>query len=428
MTRRRWTILLGAIILGAGLLWTFFGREPIREGQCRLARKRVDPDSPLMWLGDRHFTPLGGKPESVRDLPPGFDRPRYYMIESGDKPVLIAADYSQKLVRLCVDTDDDGILSEERCFTARVNKESPVSGRRQQIGPISLISRDSPGSVNDGFDVGCFREDIRGLLMPRAAYLRMGRIRLAGRTYRVAAVDGDYDGLFKSNLSLPLADHTLWARPGCDVFAIDLDRNGTFEHSSRQDSEVFPLGKLAKVGDAYYAIDLAPDGSSLALSRTEPQFGALVLDTNDTGMELRLWSDAADQHLLYNFQWQLPPGKYTAIHAVLTARDTSGDIWAFSSFAPVFAADCMGPLDLFTIEPGQTTSIRIGPPFVVKAQVQTQTRADGRVVTISPVIVGCAGEHYSPAFRRNGELPPPVAFKIIDEKGTVLVSDKVGYT
>jgi hypothetical protein len=340
----------------------------------------------------------------------------------------MVADYSRKLVRLCVDTDGDGIFSEERCFTARVNKESPVSGRRQQIGPISLISRDSPGKVNDGFDVGCFREDIRGLLMPRAAFFRTGRIRLAGQTYRVAAVDGNCDGLFKSILSLPLADHTLWARPECDVFAIDLNSNGTFEHSLRQESEVFPLGKLTKVGDAYYAIDLAPDGSRLTLSRTEPQFGTLVLDVNDAAMELRLWSDAADRHLPYNSQWQLPPGQYTAIHATFTKRDASGDLWAFSSFAPVFAADCMGPLDLFTIEPGETTSIRIGPPFVVKAEVQTQTRADGRVVDISPVIAGCAGEKYSPAFLRNGERPPPVAFKIIDEKGTVLVSDQCGYT
>jgi hypothetical protein len=425
MTRRRWTILLGVIVLGGGLLWVFLGREPIREGRCRLARKRVDPDSPLMWLVERHFTPLGGKPESVRDLPAGFEEPRYYTIHSDDRPVLVAADYSQKLVRLYVDTDGDGVLSEERCFTARVNKESPVSGRRQHLGPISLISRDSPGRVNDGFDVGCFREDVRGLLMPRAAYFRTGKIRLAGRTYRVAAVDGDYDGLFKSTLSLPLTDRTLVTRPGCDVFAMDLNRNGRFELSQREESEVFPLGKLAKVGDVYYAIDFAPDGSSLVLSKTEPQFGTLVMEPNDVAAELRLWSDAADQHLPYNHQWQLPPGKYAAIHAVLTARDRSGGIWMFPPFVPVFAADRLGPLDFFTIEPGVTTSIRVGPPFAVKAEVETQR--NGRTVEINPVLVGCAGEEYSAAFLRNGERPSPPGFKIVDEKGTVLIADNFEY-
>ncbi|MEN6576223.1 MAG: hypothetical protein ABFD90_07760 [Phycisphaerales bacterium] len=425
MSKRRWTILLAAVLLGTGLLWLVLGRESIQEGRCRLIRKKVDPGNSLMWLVERHVTPLAAKPDGIQDLPTDFQQPRYYAIKGGDQPVLAVADFSRKLVRLCVDADRDGVFSAERCFTARVSEKTPVSGRRQQIGPISLISRGSAGRVNDGFDVGCFREDARGLLVPSAAFYRTGKVRLAGQTYQVAVVDGDFDGLFKSILPLPLADHTLWARPGCDVFAIDLNRNGKFEHSLRQESEIFPLGKLARVGDVYYVIDLAPDGTGLALSRTEPQFGTLVVEANDVAVELRLWSDAADQHLPYNRQWQLPPGKYTAIHAVLTARDTSGDIWAFLPFVPVFAADCLGPLDFFTIEPGVTTSIRVGPPFVVKAEVQTQR--DGRTVEINPVLVGCAGEAYSAAVQRNGERPAPPAVKVVDEKGTVLVADKFQY-
>jgi len=186
------------------------------------------------------------------------------------------------------------------------------------------------------------------------------------------------------------------------------------------------VGKLAKVGDAYYAIDIASDGSSLALSPTEPQFGTLAVEANDAAVELRLWSDAADQHLLQNREWQLPAGKYTAIHAVLTTKDESGDIWVFSPFTPAFAAACMGPLDFFTIEPGETTSIRMGPPFVVKANIRTWSSSDR--VAISPVLVGCAGEEYSAAFQRDGERPPPPTVKIVDEKGTVLVSGKCGYT
>ena len=64
---------------------------------------------------------------------PVLRQPRYYTIHSGDKPVLMVADYSQKLVRLCVDTDGDGVLSEERCFTAEVNKETP--GEWPQTAP-----------------------------------------------------------------------------------------------------------------------------------------------------------------------------------------------------------------------------------------------------------------------------------------------------
>ncbi len=426
MTKRRWAILAGVIVFGGGLLWFVFGREPIGEGRCRLVRRKVDPDSPLMWLVQRFVTPLGNKPDGVQDLPAGFEQPRYYAIQSGDATVLAVADFSQKLVRLCVDTDGDGVLSEERCFTAQVNKGSPVSGRGQRLGPISLVSRDSAGRVNDGFDVGCFRQDARGLLMPSAAFYRTGKVRLAGQMYQVAVVDGDCDGLFKSVLPLPLADHSLWTRPRCDVFAIDLNRDGKFDLSVREKSEVCPLGKLAKVGDTYYAIDIAPDGSSLALSRTEPQFGTLVLDANDVAAELKLWSDAADQYLPANREWQLPPGRYTATNAVLTVKDASGDIWTFSSFTPVFAAECMGPLDFFTIEPGKTTSVRIGPPFAVTTKIKTWPGSDQ--VEISPVVVGCAGEEYSAALQRNGGQPLAPVVTILDEKGTALVSGQCGYT
>jgi hypothetical protein len=427
MTKRRWTIVLGAILLGGGLLWLVFGREPIQEGRCKLVRKRVAPDSSFMWLVEQYLRPLAAKPDSVRDLPAGFVEPRYYTIKGGDRPVLAVADFSQKLVRLSVDTDGDGVLSEERCFTAEVNRGSPVSGRGQHLGPISLLSRDSPGRVNDGFDVGCFRQDARGLLMPSPAFYRTGKVRLAGQTYRVAVVDGDCDGLFQSILPLPLADRTLWSRPRCDVFAIDLNRDGKFDQSVREKSEVCPLGRLTKVEDAYYALDIAPDGSSLSLSRTEPQFGTLALDANDVAAELRLWSDAADQYLPANRQWQLPPGRYAAIHGVLTAKDASGDIWTFLASTPVFAADRMGSLDYFTIEPGKTTSVRIGPPFVVKTTRKKTGRSSDRMY-ISPVVVGCAGEEYSAVLRRNGGQLLAPAVTILDEKGTALDSSRCGHT
>jgi len=418
---------LGAIVLGGGLLWLVFGREPVEEGRCRLVRKRIAPDSSLMWLVQQGVTPLGSKPDNVQDLPAGFDYPRYYAIQSGDATVLAVADFSQKLARLSVDTDGDGVLSEERCFTAEVNKGSPVSGRGQHLGPISLLSRDSPGGINDGFNVGCFRQDTRGLLMPSPAFYRTGKIRLAGQIYQVAVVDGDCDGLFKSILPLPLADRTLWTRPRCDVFAIDLNRDGKFDLSMREKSEVCPLGRLVRVEDAYYAIDIAPDGGSLSLSRTEPQFGTLALDANDVAAELRLWSDAADQYLPANRQWQLPPGRYAAIHGALTAKDASGDIWTFLASTPVFAADRMGPLDYFTIEPGKTTSVRIGPPFVVKTTTKKTGRSSDNMY-ISPVLVGCAGEEYSAVLRRDGGPLLAPAVTILDEKGTTLASSRCGHT
>lgn len=421
MRKTHWTIALVFLALSGGLLWVFFGREPIQEGRCRLIRKKADPDSQLMRLAFQFIKPLDGKPDSVQDLPAGFEQPRYYEIKSGDRPILMAADFSQKLVRLCVDTDGDGILSEERYFTAKVSKETPVSGRRQQLGPISLVSGDGAAKTDGAFYVNCFRQDARGLLIPFPAYTSTGKLRLAGRMYRVAVVDGDRDGLLNSILSLPLSGS--W-RPACDLFAVDLNHDGTFEMSHSEGSEVMPLGRLVKVADQYYAIDIAPDGRSLALSRTEPQFGTLVVESNDADVELRLWSDAADQYLPQGRLWPLPAGEYRAIHAILTRADASGEVWEFPS-NPFSALTRLGPLEHFTIEPGKTTSIKIGPPFVIKADVQI---TDSERVSITPILVGCAGEEYTSACRQGQQRPSPVALKIVDEEGTVLFAEKLTYT
>lgn len=421
MTKRRWSILLGAILIGAGVLWLLLGREPIQEGRCRLVRKKADPDSQLTGLAVQFIYPLEAKPDRVQGVPATFEQPRYYEIESGNKPVLMVADFSQKLVRLCIDTDGDGIFSDERCYTARVSKETPVSGSRQHFGLISLLSRDSAGKANDGFYVECFREDARGLLILHPVFVRTGRVRLDGQTYRVAVVDGDSDGLFNSLLSLPL-DH-MWRLPGCDVFAIDLNRNGTFEISLHGPSEVFPLGRLVQVADAYYAIDIAPDGRSLTLSKTEPQFGTLAIEPNDAPIDLKLWSDAADQYLWQSGTWQLPTGTYKAVNLTLEKVDASGDLWRFS-LATNRAVNHLGALDFFAIEPGQATTIRIGPPFVVRADVEET--APG-VVSIAAVLVGCGGEEYDIGIRRNRKPLPEPAFRVVNEEGTVLVDDRFQY-
>jgi hypothetical protein len=392
--------------------------EPIEEGRCKLNRRKADPKSQLIALAVQFITPLNEKPDQVQDIPVVFEIPRYYEIKSGDRPVLMAADYSQKRVRLCIDTDSDGILSEERCFTARQKKETPVSGRRQQIGPISLISGHSTSRTDDAFFINCFREDTRGLLIPFPAFYRTGKLSLAGWTYRVALVDGDRDGLFNSILSLPLEN--LWRFPACDLFAIDLNRNGKFEISLYKRSEVMPLGKLVKVTNKYYAINIAPDGKSLELFKTVPQFGTLAIESNGTDVELKLWSDAADQHLRQGQQWKLPIGEYKAIHAILMKTDTSGKLCTLSSNSRSVSTN-MGPLEHFAIRPGQTTSIKIGPPFTVKADIRHEK---SRIVSISPVLVGCAGEEYAVDRKRHSSPP---GFKIVDEKGTILITDKFKY-
>ena len=68
--------------------------------------------------------------------------------------------------------------------------------------------------------------------------------------------------------------------------------------------------------------------------------------------------------------------------------------------------------------------IKIGPPLVVKVDVQ---QAGPGTVSVSPVLVGCAGEEYLPGRKQGWKRPPPPALKIVDEKGTILVANNFQY-
>jgi hypothetical protein len=321
-----------------------------------------------------------------------------------------------------VDTDSDGVLGRERCFGATRIRATEGGSSSLQFGPISLVAPDASGATDSRFYVRCYRADAGATLTTCPVFFRTGKLKLDGRTYHVAAVDGDCDGRYRSLLSLPL--DRPWRIPDSDVFAIDLNGDGKFEMSLYPDrpSEVMPLGQLVRVADVYYALEIAPDGRSLVLSRTEPQFGILALEPNDMTIEMRLWSDAADQQLSHDRQWQLPAGRYKAIYAASEIRDASGDWWSFSSnLSSAFTH--LGPLDFFVIRPGETTRLRVGPPFVMTADVH---RA-GAQVSISPVLSGCGGERYQADFQRNGRRPPDRTFKIVDEEGNVLVADKFQY-
>lgn len=419
MTKRRWIILLGAVVLGGGLLWALVGREPVLEGRCKLTLRKADSHSQLMSLASQIILPLDGKPDRGQDLPDGFRRPSYYEIKGGDGPVLMAVDYSQDL-RLCIDTDGDGILSEERCLVPTVVTATRRMSQFYRFGPISLASREGGGKIDGRFHIQCYRADAPETLTAHPAFLRTGKLRLAGRTCQVALVDGDHDASYHSMLSLPL--DRPWRVPACDVFAIDLNGDGTFEYSMSDRSEVMPLGRLVRVENVYYAVDVASDGRNLSLSRTEPQFGTLVVEPNDATMELRLWSDAADQYLPQGRQWQLPVGKYKAIHASLTTTDASGTVWTvLSNSRSAFTR--LGPLEHFIIEPGETTAIRIGPPFIAKTDVQKVAAGH---VSIGMALVGCGGEEYW-GIQQDQRRSSSPAFKIVDEKGTVLETDKFEY-
>jgi len=418
----RGAILFGLIVLGGGACGVLLGRARVEEGRCPLVPTKFDRSSHFLGLTYRSLSPQRGKPHLARDLPTSFDRPCYYVMKSADKQVLLVMNLSTK-PRLCVDTDGDGVLSEEQCYAAVDIRKWMATSNSWRFGPILLASEEGASETGGSFYVECYRGDVLGPLALFPAFFRTGKVRLAGRTYPVAVVDGDYDGRFSSFLSLPLDSGR---RPVVDGFAIDLNRNGKFvnlEMPRQGHSEIMPLSHLVRVADTYYTIDVSSHGTSLTLSKTEPPLGTLVVEPGDIAVELKLWSEAASQGLPPGRQWQLPADRYAGVYAGLEKKDASGNVWTLSGGLGSAAGD-LGALNSFVIRPGETTSIKLGPPFVVKTDVQ---RHGAGLVTIGLVLTGCAGEQYRPDFQRNHKRAPQRTFKIVDEKGNMLVADKFQY-
>jgi len=89
-----------------------------------------------------------------------------------------------------------------------------------------------------------------------------------------------------------------------------------------------------------------------------------------------------------------------------------GRDYQFDSYGP------WGKLSQIGIEKGETTVLRLGPPFTVKPSIRRS--GQNRVIEFS--IVGRAGEKYQ--YSRNAPAPK---VRIIDEQGNTLASGTFGF-
>ncbi|MEN6428808.1 MAG: hypothetical protein ABFE13_25965 [Phycisphaerales bacterium] len=415
MSKQRWAILLAAILLGTGLLWLVLGRESIQEGRCRLRLTQNADIDPITHLVSQTLSPLPNQPTDIKDVPPEIRRPSYYYLTAGERQVPLAVDFSGNL-KMCLDADADGMLSDERCYPAHLVKglEERVTFRNK-FGPLLLAidHGEQQGSVR--LSVLSYRRDKPGPLRVYPSHYRSGRLRLGGKVYAVALIDGDYDGFYKTPLSLPF-DLSLQTR--CDVLAIDLNGDDKFDGFG-PGGEISPLTAMVAVNGRYYAVHVADNGEAIELPTVEPPEGHLAADSPNASLDLKLWSDAANQVLSARTnEWSLPVGRYQTVSAILHLYDPNGNDWTFP-MGPDF-----GALQSFEIQPDHVKQLRAGPPFLLTTNVE---KGDSNTVLISPALAGCTGEEYRFDFGRNGRRPPERTFKIVDEKGTVLVADKFQY-
>lgn len=388
-------------------------REPVEEGRVSLKFKSVSKqDGMPLGLTTQYLARTTDKSQELKDLPKGLTTDYAYFLTklAGRSTPIILGSYSKKEHSvLYVDTNGNGRLSDEKPYRVKVTTLPKAKDKEYKFGPILMTSRDGERQFETRFFATTYGT---GLALCPAGYC-VGKVRLGESTYKLAVVDGDLDGRYDKVFSPPLGESY---RPGCDIFAIDLTKDGAWQFSSYWASEVTPLAKMLKLHNIYYGIDVAPDGTTIELKKVQPELG--TLDLGGTNVKLKLWSDTVEEFLCgSNGKWQIPTGKYSALFIELDEIDSERNAWTFRSYRDT------GTLRDFKIDAGQTTSFKIGPPFAIKTDISQS--ADR--VSIGLGLEGCVRERYHFPILKGGKRQPSPTFKIVDESGKELLSDAFEY-
>ena len=383
-----------------------------KEGRCRLRYQAVDTSESTIYLACQNMVRISRKPAQLKDLPKNKSgRFSYYLAKIADRDIPVVVDRTKR-VRLYMDTDGDGYLSDEKRFISKAVKRRLFgSVDHYKFGPIS-VEFDKPDGKYAKRIYVIIHNNLDNRHICPADY-RKGKVLLDQNIYDVAVVDGDFDGKYDKILSLPIKNIL---RPGCDSFAIDLNRDGKLDFNYYLHSEIMPLAKMVRVGNSYYSINVDKGGTSLELKKIQPEFG--TLDLGNANVKLKLWSDAAQQYIsnLKN-NGPIPAGKYEARFIEWNQIDSEKKAWTFTCYGNT------GALRDFEITENKTTSFKIGPPF----QIKTTAQKIRETVNIGFKLVGQTGEEYRHGFKRNGIRVSPPVLRITDESDKVVYSGMFKY-
>ncbi len=410
------------VALAVGFL--LFGTSPpsLAQGTFPLEYKIVkgiSHDDPLVAATQCYLSRSPGMPAEVKGTPKDAKgEMTYYVTEVGSRQLVVAMDTVSApdgVANVFIDRNGDGNLADEKPLK-RTKATLPWNS-----GSEGWLY--GPASVTVGKDGASVRVLIAGrgedmMVLFAAGYL-VGQVKLGEKTYKIAMIDGDYDGRIE-----PVKDILASTRGRAgDMLAIDLDGNGKFEYDPNRVSETQPLTPMIHVAGRYYQVKLAADGSNVEMVTAEPKMGTLAVKGSD--VELMVLGESGMQLLNGpKSSWQLPAGRYTCQSISLVTTDEKKSKWMLQ------AARKTGELQSFEIQPEKVKSIELGSPLTIKADVQKQSTGwifKGTEVSVGFVIVGKGGEEYSPAATKDGTQVPAPKVAIYDAEGKVLASGNFAY-
>lgn len=353
-------------------------------------------------MASRGFGVTPSKPRGVTGVPDGA---ACCSMDVGGKSVW-AAVVGGDSPKLYVDTDGDGDLADEKPLAGK------AQGSQVEFGTVALATpAGTPVKL-------AFLAYMRGspakvlFVRVRIAGCLTAKVTLAGKAYNVAVIDGNLNGRYSDMLK-----GDAMPSQNMDALVIDLNGDGQFAppRLTVKTMEWMPLAKGIKVGDAYYTVTVAADGSQIAMAKTDPGFGTLDLGASD--VEIMGFSDFGFQRIQGGGKVRLPAGRYMPIMVSLSRTDADGAKWTLRRSGGT------DKLSQLRIEAGETLAVELGPPLVAK----TNVRQNSRNVAIGFSLVGKAGEQYAAGATKDNKRLPAPTFEIIDETEKVIHTGKFEY-
>jgi len=401
MTRTILCLLVLGLVLSAP-------RVAPAQGTVELTYAEISrADHPLVGEAIRTTYAQKGPPPEAKGIPDGLSDNVYYLaLPIGQDGLKAVVDAGSKPPRLYVDTDADADLSDETPVALKI--------ARGQVAYTTLAVR-VPGQPEGAtIRIGLYGyADLRTYVYLRIApggYVR-GTVELDGQKRKVAIVDANFDGRYDGFATA----ETLNDSSACDQIAFGVPKKDRGAGQG-EETEIAPVSRVVHVGDAYYAVESAPDGSRIQFAKTEPQFG--TLDVQCADLHLLLHSETGTHVLSGGSPWPLPAGTYALADMSLRRTDADGTQWVYEG-----AAWNAGKLAQFEIRAGETTTITAGPPLTLDTSVAWR----GDTAAIGLTVVGRAGEQYVGGVSKNGRTLGAPKLTIVDRSGKELASGAFEY-
>ena len=215
-------LLVLLVTTALGVVLHHYMTTPKEQGVAYLQSAKMDLFSPLSAYSSSYALSEKSKPHELLDLPDGIsgnnDDTQFFSLPVGKNRVFVVIHKpGQNTATAWVDTNMNNHLSDEIPLSGKAIKYTENKSNRNYFYFGNVCLKDENISFAP-IHLTCLKD--RGYIIAQPISYLKGKIKLGGHIYRVAIVDGDYDGQFNTLYSHSEGTQYL----ACDKIVIDYNK------------------------------------------------------------------------------------------------------------------------------------------------------------------------------------------------------------